>query len=88
MKKTTRKTKMILQEINQAYKIYDSLIKRMEEGILEPLDININLFLENLSKDEDIKNSVIFVKLSAQLLKLKVDNFLYLIFTEEKEKNN
>lgn len=66
--------------------IYDSLIKQMEEGILNPLDIDIKLFLKNLLKDKDIRNSVIFIKLSVQLLKLKVNNFLSLISTEGKEK--
>ncbi len=76
---------MILQEINQAYKIYDSLIKQVEEGVLDPLNIDIKTFLDNLSKDEDIKNSAIFIKLSAQLLKIKVDNFLSLVSPEEKK---
>ncbi len=77
---------MILQEINQAYKIYDSLIKQVENGTLNPLDIDINLFLENLSKDEDIKNSAIFVKLSTELLKLKAENLINLIFPEKESK--
>lgn len=57
-------------------------------SILNPLDIDIKLFLKNLSKDKDIRNSVIFIKLSVQLLKLKVNNFLSLISTEGKEKKD